>query len=566
MKKSIGKNSILTGCILFFLICLWAILLPCVSMALNEVLYDDFSGQYLDASKWMQLEQVLKVDDGKLISIFRGMNLMNSCYMSDPASVKSIQATITVLGGELPENGGWASAIINGTFYQSAYGNVHILLNIGLSSITGKLIAWYHWDDGEDNGNGTIPVDLEVNMPYVTKIEYDGINNFIATIKNTITNEVTTTNFSGPTRAGDALNNFIALTTGAGCPNNNCIGYISATFDDVYVNDTLYDNFNIAPINGNKWNTPEIVRIIESGKLDLSIQNSGQLPKTTNSIYLSEYQAKHVEASFTIKSNSFLSTGANGWIRVAGELYNESYGPGSGKDYNGYEGAVFACVALKMNDDRTLSVQYIAERSNDANWNNYTDFFIGDFSTKVKFDIPVLLGLTFDPVQKQLIFTCNDEKITYNIASPIYQTQYPNRRFQSRVNIKDTNQSGYIIANVDNVYIEQSLTEVKIDIKPGGYPNTINLKSKGKVAVGILSSETFDATSIDKSTVIFAGASVLTNGDRPQDLNGDGLLDVVLHFNTQDLTLKPGDIEACLTGRTFSGQEFKGCDSVNIVK
>ena len=35
---------------------------------------------------------------------------------------------------------------------------------------------------------------------------------------------------------------------------------------------------------------------------------------------------------------------------------------------------------------------------------------------------------------------------------------------------------------------------VAIDIKPGSYPNSINLKSNGKVPVAILSSPTFDAT------------------------------------------------------------------------
>jgi hypothetical protein len=110
------------------------------------------------------------------------------------------------------------------------------------------------------------------------------------------------------------------------------------------------------------------------------------------------------------------------------------------------------------------------------------------------------------------------------------------------------------------------ITEVDIDIKPGSFPNSINLRNKGNVPVAILSSLTFDATTVDRSTVVFAGASPLPIGQTPEDVNGDGLLDVVLHFSTQSLNLQLSDTEACLTGKTLGGQDFKGCDSVRIVK
>jgi len=118
----------------------------------------------------------------------------------------------------------------------------------------------------------------------------------------------------------------------------------------------------------------------------------------------------------------------------------------------------------------------------------------------------------------------------------------------------------------DYIYVEPSVRRVEIDIKPGSFPNSINPKSKGNVPVAILSDSGFDATTVDRSTVVFAGASPLLIGKTPEDVNGDGLLDVVLHFNTQSLNLKPGDTEACLNGKTLGGQDFEGCDSVRIVK
>lgn len=121
-------------------------------------------------------------------------------------------------------------------------------------------------------------------------------------------------------------------------------------------------------------------------------------------------------------------------------------------------------------------------------------------------------------------------------------------------------------ADFDFIRVVSTIVPVTIDVKPGSFPNSINLKSKGNVPVAILSSPTFDATTVDRNTIVFAGASPLPIGQSPEDVNSDGLLDVVLHFKTQDLNLQPGDTEACLSGQTLDGQDIEGCDSVRIVK
>ncbi len=108
-------------------------------------------------------------------------------------------------------------------------------------------------------------------------------------------------------------------------------------------------------------------------------------------------------------------------------------------------------------------------------------------------------------------------------------------------------------------------TNVDIDIKPGSLPNSINLRNKGNVPVAVLSTQNFDATTVDRNTVVFAGATALETGGAPEDVNGDGLLDVVLHFKTSELNLASDSTEACLYGMTLSGQRFQGCDSVQIV-
>jgi len=50
-----------------------------------------------------------------------------------------------------------------------------------------------------------------------------------------------------------------------------------------------------------------------------------------------------------------------------------------------------------------------------------------------------------------------------------------------------------------------------------------------------------------------------------EDVNGDGRLDLVLHFSTQALSLTSSSTEATLTGSTNTGRCVSGTDSVNIV-
>lgn len=51
-----------------------------------------------------------------------------------------------------------------------------------------------------------------------------------------------------------------------------------------------------------------------------------------------------------------------------------------------------------------------------------------------------------------------------------------------------------------------------------------------------------------------------------EDVNGDLVVDQILHFPTESTSLAPGDTQACIKGELFDGTPFKGCDSVRIVQ
>lgn len=115
-----------------------------------------------------------------------------------------------------------------------------------------------------------------------------------------------------------------------------------------------------------------------------------------------------------------------------------------------------------------------------------------------------------------------------------------------------------------------SFIPVAIDIKPGSYPNSINLNSKGTVPVAIFGNSTFDVHKINLTSITLAGApiKIKNNGQlmaNYEDVNKDGFVDVVIHIITKSLQLMLNDVKAELNGFLFGGKEIKGSDSVKIV-
>lgn len=107
---------------------------------------------------------------------------------------------------------------------------------------------------------------------------------------------------------------------------------------------------------------------------------------------------------------------------------------------------------------------------------------------------------------------------------------------------------------------------MEIDIKPGSDPNSINLKSKGVVPVAVLTTDDFDATTVDPGTVRFGPGEAEAVHWALEDVDEDGdNIDMILHFKTQETGIKAGDTEATLIGETYDETSIEGTGTVNIV-
>jgi hypothetical protein len=111
---------------------------------------------------------------------------------------------------------------------------------------------------------------------------------------------------------------------------------------------------------------------------------------------------------------------------------------------------------------------------------------------------------------------------------------------------------------------EQQAVECQIDIKPGSFPNSINPNSKGVIPVAILTTADFDAATVDPATVAFGPDGAAPVHYALEDVDGDGDIDMILHFKTQDTGISPGDTEATLTAETEDGT-ISCSDSVRTV-
>lgn len=120
----------------------------------------------------------------------------------------------------------------------------------------------------------------------------------------------------------------------------------------------------------------------------------------------------------------------------------------------------------------------------------------------------------------------------------------------------------------DSMNLQVKPLPVVVDIKPGSARNSINPKSKGKVPVALVSGTyegvLFDAVTVDLNSVKFGpdGALKAHTKGHLKDADGDGDLDLVLHFKTQEIGIACGDTEIFLSGETHEGIYFMGMDNI----
>jgi hypothetical protein len=147
------------------------------------------------------------------------------------------------------------------------------------------------------------------------------------------------------------------------------------------------------------------------------------------------------------------------------------------------------------------------------------------------------------------------------------------------INIAD--QSGSIVTPTDpphdpgvglicdiaaTVTVGNAARTVVADIKPASTENIINPK-ESVIPVAILSTDDFDATTVDPMTVRFGpdAAAEIHGRGHLSDVNDDGGVDLILHFATAAAGIVAGSDSTSLSGKTFDGVAIEGQDAIVTV-
>ena len=118
--------------------------------------------------------------------------------------------------------------------------------------------------------------------------------------------------------------------------------------------------------------------------------------------------------------------------------------------------------------------------------------------------------------------------------------------------------------------VTPQVQQISIEIKPGNDEIApINPRSKGKIPVALLSSSKFDAMNVDVSSLTFGAtgdeSSLSHCGQSGEDVNGDGRLDLVCHFENQSAGFEKGDLEGIVRGKMRWGTRIEGRGFLKVV-
>jgi hypothetical protein len=110
-------------------------------------------------------------------------------------------------------------------------------------------------------------------------------------------------------------------------------------------------------------------------------------------------------------------------------------------------------------------------------------------------------------------------------------------------------------------------SSLPVDIKPGSDENPVNPDSPGVTPVALLTTAALDATTVDASKLRLGpgGAQATPPHVHREDVNGDGKLDLMLQFPTQDIGVAAGMTTLCMRGELPDrGRTFQACDRIKV--
>ncbi len=302
---------------------------------------DGFNGSAIDATKWLNLEIGRRINGGAFESRLRGVgsaasnNMLFANPSTDPTTAHSIQANITVTAATI--TAGQVRAHVNWDIYNDGVtpgggeaGNVQVLVALRHNgTILQVLLDVFHCTNaacstGPDlffNTSAFGPVS--VGETHTLSIAWSGSATHLITLGFDAAPPVVVDPTAGPNGApvgGPPGSPFKAIGTRVRDFNGSAIdASITATFDNVMVDGSLYDDFGSGGLNSAKWQNLEIGRAVSGGVFTSSVRRVGVNGGNTMNL-LDTAAVSTLQADVTV--TDIQNTSASPEARVAGGFYN----------------------------------------------------------------------------------------------------------------------------------------------------------------------------------------------------------------------------------------------------
>lgn len=440
-----------------------------------DILYDDFSQTHLDKDRWWPREYVREVIDGKLViklgnssgmgaEMFPGM-FLNELPIRNPEEITAIEVTTTLIEARVDSSPGTGSlARIAGYFYNinetgGATGDILAIVSMGDRG-SGLEAFWQVFETTTDDsdawttiatGSLIIPGGLEYGVPYKLKLSYSQLESGEGQFIFEASDQIDT--YTGPMVKRDPVKAFKGLSQLILAENSQNDGFIHVEFDDVIVNNStqIYDDFS-APLDLGKWKNLEWIRRqdLDLGGLKVGNQRSDSSGSARTYITANP-DTSYIEAKARVSSDSVFSPGGWGVARLRGTFYNAERGPGSGLEYNGFQGDVIFFLNLQMDSDNEMQARVWVNQMLDENGSTYTRVYEAEFPNAIYPDTDYFLSARFE--NNQLIFKCDDQTLINEIDTPKYHPYQANPRILATKLFLESGESGYIKAFFDDVRV-----------------------------------------------------------------------------------------------------------------
>ncbi len=129
-----------------------------------------------------------------------------------------------------------------------------------------------------------------------------------------------------------------------------------------------------------------------------------------------------------------------------------------------------------------------------------------------------------------------------------------------------------LLAQSSRLFGGEPESSMQVDLVPGSADNTVNPSQGRSIIVAVLGSKRLDVGDINPRTLRLKGADVLLVGKsdkslcRQQDINGDGLLDLVCEMRTTGFRVEEGEYRILIEAETYDKASLKGEDRLRVVR